>query len=96
MRRAMPGRPRQADARVRVREDGVRLAAARDVARADVVLDEVDRRPVPAELRRGGAQAARTARLVRVLRRGDRQQDAELDSRDDEPDRTHASQVSPS
>jgi hypothetical protein len=97
MRRAVPRRPRQADARVGVREDGVRLVPSRDVARADVVLDEIDRRPAPAELRRRGAEAARAAGLVRVPRRRDRQQDGELDSRDDEPDRPPArAYVSPS
>ena len=67
----------------------VRVAASGYVSGADVVLDEVDRRPAPAQLRRRRADAAGAAGLVRVPRGRDRQQDPELDDREDEPRLPH-------
>ena len=89
MGRAMLGAPAEPDARERLRQHRIRVAPLDEPARADVVLDEVDRRPLAAKLRRGRPDPAEDARLVRVRGRREREDEPELEGRNREERAAH-------
>jgi hypothetical protein len=79
MRRSVVRVPLDPNARESPRQQRVRVSSGNEPSRADVVLDEVDRRPFAAQLRGCCPKAARDARLVGIRRSREEQEEDQLD-----------------